>query len=337
MVVGRIFSRRRWSRVVEQSDSHHQQSPAVSTMPDVEMARTGSVQRQGEKEEDTEYRPLNWKKIFLTPKYIPFHLLGIAIIVATVFISLHHDEVVEKLRPFSEKVRSLPGGFLIPIAILVLISFPPLFGHEIVALLCGVVYGLWIGFAIVAAGTFIGEIGTWFAFKYTLRRKAQKLERTNLNYGALARLTRDGGFWIVFIIRFSVIPSHFSTAVFSTCDVKFWHFAVSTFLTLPKQIILVYLGVLLIEKKSNNSNNTIKNIVFGATFVLTIALAIYIYVKMRRVKKMLLQEQEERRVQRELQELPQKAEVDAVETEIVPLQPGAATVRTDRPGYPHWI
>lgn len=84
-------------------------------MPDVEMARTGSVQRQGEKEEDTEYRPLNWKKIFLTPKYIrmnhpagiektgetdlgrraAFHLLGIAIIVATVFISLHHDEVVE--------------------------------------------------------------------------------------------------------------------------------------------------------------------------------------------------------------------------------------------------
>lgn len=103
---------------------------------------------------------------------------------------------------------------MIPIAILVLISFPPLFGHEIVALLCGVVYGLWIGFAIVAAGTFIGEsttlispprmtrsltriaVGTWFAFKYTLRRKAQKLERTNLNYGALARLTRDGGFWV---------------------------------------------------------------------------------------------------------------------------------------------
>lgn len=63
----------------------------------------------------------------------------------------------QKLRPFSEKVREIPGGFLIPIAILILISFPPLFGHEIVALLCGVVYGLWIGFAIVAAGTFIGE------------------------------------------------------------------------------------------------------------------------------------------------------------------------------------
>lgn len=63
----------------------------------------------------------------------------------------------QHLRPFSEKVRNLPAGWLIPIAILIIISFPPLFGHEVVALLCGVVYGLWIGFGIVAAGTFLGE------------------------------------------------------------------------------------------------------------------------------------------------------------------------------------
>lgn len=62
-----------------------------------------------------------------------------------------------KLRPFSEKLHDLPAGWLIPIAILFVISFPPLFGHEIVALLCGLVWGLWIGFAIVAAGTFVGE------------------------------------------------------------------------------------------------------------------------------------------------------------------------------------
>jgi uncharacterized membrane protein YdjX (TVP38/TMEM64 family) len=54
-------------------------------------------------------------------------------------------------------VRDLPVGWLIPIAILIVISFPPLFGHELVALLCGVVYGLWVGFGIVAAGTFLGE------------------------------------------------------------------------------------------------------------------------------------------------------------------------------------
>lgn len=61
------------------------------------------------------------------------------------------------MRPASEKIRDIPGGFVIPVAILIAISFPPLFGHEIIALLVGVVYGLWIGFAIVAAGTFLGE------------------------------------------------------------------------------------------------------------------------------------------------------------------------------------
>ncbi|KAH7084248.1 snare associated Golgi protein-domain-containing protein [Paraphoma chrysanthemicola] len=246
--------------------------------------------------EETEYRPINWKKIFLSPKYIPWHIIGIGILVATVLITIYHDQVVEKLLPFSEKVRDLPAGWLIPIAILFVISFPPLFGHEIIALLCGVVYGLWIGFAIVAAGTFIGEIGTWFCFKYLFRRKAQELERKNLNYGALARLTRDGGFWIVLIIRLSAVPSHFSTAVFSTCDVKFWHFFVSTFLSLPKQVVLVYLGVLLVQNNGSNKDNMIKTVMFGIVGLITVVLGIWIYMKMRNVKKVLLEEQEQRRV-----------------------------------------
>jgi uncharacterized membrane protein YdjX (TVP38/TMEM64 family) len=208
----------------------------------------------------------------------------------------------------------------------VVISFPPLFGHELIALLCGVIYGLWIGFAIVAAGTFIGEgtsslvslpvlspfhhdddnnkskeppllthlvVGTWFAFKYTLRNKAIKLERTNLNYGAMARLTRDGGFIIVLVIRLSAIPAHFSTAVFSTCDVKFWFFVVATLLSLPKQIFLVYLGVLLVQ---DSSDSVVKTLMFGAVFIITVAMGVWIWLKMRAIKKVLLEEQEQRRV-----------------------------------------
>jgi uncharacterized membrane protein YdjX (TVP38/TMEM64 family) len=245
--------------------------------------------------EETEYLKFDWKRFFLAPKYIPWHILFIVIGILTVIITIKHDEVVEKLRPWSEKVRDLPAGWLIPIAIFIVISFPPLFGHEVIALLCGVVYGLWIGFAIVAAGTFIGEVGTWYAFKYAFRSKALKLERTNLNYGAMARLTRDGGFFIVLIIRLSAIPAHFSTAVFSTCDVKFWHFVVATFLSLPKQIFLVYLGVLLLQ---DSNDDVIKTVMFGAIFVITIAMGIWIYLKMRTVKKVLLEEQEVRKAKK---------------------------------------
>ena len=56
---------------------------------------------------------------------------------------------------------SLPAGFLIPIAIMIVLSFPPLFGAEIIHLLCGVIWGLGVGFAIVAAGTLLGEIANF--------------------------------------------------------------------------------------------------------------------------------------------------------------------------------
>ncbi|KAK9779482.1 putative Snare associated Golgi protein-domain-containing protein [Seiridium cardinale] len=290
-------------------------------MKDVEMARDD--ERPGPNrnlEEPTEYKSINWKKIFLTPKYIPWHILLIAIAIITVLITVYHDKVVDVLRPFSEKVRDVPAGWLIPIVILIVISFPPLFGHEIIGLLCGVVYGLWIGFAIVAAGTFLGEVGTWFAFKKVLRKKAEKLERTNLNYAALARVTREGGFWMVFIIRFSIVPSHFSTAVFSTCDVKFWHFAVATFLTLPKQIFIVYLGVLLVAQDNNNRTETI---VLVATFAVTIVMGIYIWFKMKKARQFLLQEQAERRTNHSMERLRQTESMSTADS--VPKPAGAGS------------
>ncbi|CZT12042.1 hypothetical protein WAI453_003305 [Rhynchosporium graminicola] len=235
------------------------------------------------------YRDFKWKDPFTKRKYIPWWIIGIIVTLGVTYVTIKHDMIVEKLRPLSIKIKDIPGGFLIPIVVLVILSFPPLFGHEIIGILVGAVWGLWVGFAIVAAGTFIGEIGTWYAFKYAFRRKAVKLEKTNLNYGALARLTRDGGFWIILLIRFSIIPSHLSTAVFSTCDVKFWHFAVATFLTLPKQIIIVYFGVLLTQEKKKD--NLVNGIVLVFTFMITIFVGIYIYMKMRKLKAVLMNEQ----------------------------------------------
>ncbi|CAG8975063.1 hypothetical protein HYALB_00009925 [Hymenoscyphus albidus] len=259
---------------------------------EMESPKNKKAGRPRVEEIEYEYKSIQWKNFFTKPKYIPWHILTIVLTVGLVLFSMHHDEIVEKITPIAENIRDIPGGFVIPVLILIAISFPPLFGHEVVALVCGIVWGLWVGFAIVAAGTFIGEIGTWYAFKYAFRRKAVKLERTNLNYGALARLTRDGGFWVVLIIRFSIVPSHFSTAVFSTCDVKFWHFAVATFLTLPKQIIIVYFGTLFVKQEPKNS--LVNSIVLGIAFIATIIAGVYVYMKMRDTKKQLLVEQAER-------------------------------------------
>lgn len=74
------------------------------------------------------------------------------------------------------------------------LSFPPLFGNEIVHVLCGIVWGLWIGFGIVCAGTFLGEIGNFYAFRLCCQARGEKLEKTSLPYACLAQCVRDGGF-----------------------------------------------------------------------------------------------------------------------------------------------
>ena len=86
------------------------------------------------------------------------------------------------------------------------LSFPPLFGNEIIHVLCGIVWGLWIGFGIVCAGTFLGEVGNFYAFKYCLRSYAMRLEDKEPSYACLAHIVREGGFFLIFVIRLSAIP-----------------------------------------------------------------------------------------------------------------------------------
>lgn len=78
---------------------------------------------------------------------------------------LYHKQILEWLKPMAEFLRDLPGGWSIPIGILIVLSFPPLFGQEIVCVLTGVVWGLWVGFGLVCAGTFIGEVSVVGATK----------------------------------------------------------------------------------------------------------------------------------------------------------------------------
>lgn len=69
-----------------------------------------------------------------------------------------HNQIVTALEPAATWMRNLPEGWLIPIGILFVMSFPPLFGHELVNIMVGLVWGLGEGFAIAAAGQLLGEI-----------------------------------------------------------------------------------------------------------------------------------------------------------------------------------
>ena len=77
----------------------------------------------------------------------------------------------------------------------------------------------------------------------------------------------------------------------------------STFFSLPKQIFLVYLGTLLIrtdaekekENKEDKKQNIAQTVVMFVILAITVVMAVYLWRKMKAIKIVLLEEQEQRR------------------------------------------
>ncbi|KAK7691171.1 hypothetical protein QCA50_006274 [Cerrena zonata] len=226
------------------------------------------------------------------------YLVGTIIMICVILFVVYHKQIVDWLHPAAVWVHDVPAGWLIPIVIFVIISFPPLFGHEILGILCGLVWGLGVGFVIVAAGTFLGEMANFYAFRYCCSARGEKYERKNLSYAYLVRVVRDGGFKIALIARFSAIPGHFTTAVFSTCGMNVWVFAAAAFFSLPKQFLTVYLGVALEQSENGQTSTTdkiIKGVVIGITTVVTILAMWWVYRKMNQVKPTVIYERRKAR------------------------------------------
>ncbi|KIJ67230.1 hypothetical protein HYDPIDRAFT_25702 [Hydnomerulius pinastri MD-312] len=232
-----------------------------------------------------DFRALFQKDKLFTKKYIIYYIFGlIAIVLGSLFL-FYHDQILHRQQTYT--LDSLRFGWLIPIGIFFVISFPPLFGHEILAIVCGLVWGVWIGFGITAAGTLLGEIGNFYAFRYLFQNRAQKMEEKNIQYACLAKLVREGGFKIALIARYSAVPGHFTTAIFAVCGMNIFIFVMAAALSLPKQFITVYIGTLLESDSSGSAttqNKILSYVVGGITAIVTVAAMWYIQKEVNRVK-----------------------------------------------------
>lgn len=239
---------------------------------------------------------IDWKSLgswrfWIRRDWLWYYVIFVLIVTITVLVSVFHKQIVHALTPAANWLHDTTAGWVVPIAVLFVISFPPLFGHEIVAMLCGLVWGLWIGFGIVAAGTLLGEIGNFYAFKYCCRSRGAKLERNKISYACLAKVVRDGGFKIALIARLSAIPGHFTTAIFSTCGMGIIVFTIAAILSMPKQILGVYLGVILKQSEEgppDKNSRILSNVVLGLTIVITVVAMWYIVRQMNKVKPQII-------------------------------------------------
>ncbi|EIW76880.1 hypothetical protein CONPUDRAFT_158032 [Coniophora puteana RWD-64-598 SS2] len=218
--------------------------------------------------------------------YVSLAVIGILVLIV-VMIAVFHDQIISALEPFAHWMYRTPGGWLIPIAIMIILSFPPLFGHEIVAMLCGFVWGPGIGFAIVVAGTLIGETLMFLIFKHLLRSYNERAQRNNITFAAFCNVIRNGGFRIVLAARYSAIPPHFTTAVFAASQLVFWQFLLAAVLALPRQFASVFIGTDL--NTSGTSDSKTNKI---ATYIVLAVVIVVSIPTMRYIRKQITTEKE---------------------------------------------
>ncbi|KZT64175.1 hypothetical protein DAEQUDRAFT_732966 [Daedalea quercina L-15889] len=291
------------SRISLDDEPRAYKKTGAATVVDMRAVTRTPSPTPSEAEELTKTSVFDWKamshwRYWVRREWLWYYVIFFIAMIAAILFTVFHTQIVKWMQPGATKIHDLPAGWLIPIAILFVISFPPLFGHEIVAILCGLVWGLGVGFAIVCAGTFLGELGNFYAFKYCCSARGEKLEKTDLRYACMAKVVREGGVKVALITRMSAIPGHFSTAVFSTCGMSVWTFLISAFLSLPKQFITVYLGVALEQSDSgggSTSSKALEDVVVGLTVVITFAAMWYIFRLMNRAKPEVIYERRKAR------------------------------------------
>lgn len=240
---------------------------------------------------------LIWSRLWTRRRIVTCVCLVVLVVLGSLFV-FFHNRIVRALQPAVEQIHDLKFGWLIPIAMFFVISFPPLFGHEILAILCGLVWGAWVGFAITAAGTFIGEVANFYTFKHFCQVRGDKLQKDSIMYAALCKVVRERGFKFALIARYSAIPGHLTTAIFSVCGMGIFAFMLAAVLSLPKQFITVYIGVML-ESDPNAPAASTSRIIGDAagaiTLLVTVAAMWYVNKAVSKVKPQVIQERQKSR------------------------------------------
>ncbi|EIW76077.1 hypothetical protein CONPUDRAFT_131613 [Coniophora puteana RWD-64-598 SS2] len=215
--------------------------------------------------------------------FIPIVIL-IFILSLVILMGVFQSQIITVLVGPALWIHALPAGWLIPIAVMIVLSFPPLFGHEFIAMMCGLVWGPWIGFAIVAAGTILGEVILFFVARYGLRKYMDK-KTQEIRFQAMGRVVEQEGFKAILAARYSVIPSHFTTLVFAAFRVPFWKVLVSIILSLPTQLANVWIGYDLSDAASGTNGTRLKIItyvVLGVTIAVTMFAMHYLRAKIQK-------------------------------------------------------
>ncbi|WBW70684.1 SNARE associated Golgi protein [Schizosaccharomyces osmophilus] len=217
------------------------------------------------------------------PKVIGLISLSILLITSLLLLSVYHEEILHAVLPIAKRLSRHQFSFLIPLGLIAASSVPPLAGQDPISIVVGAVWGLNVGFWTVVWGIFLGESIAFLGYRYFLEEKAQEFRsRHQEHYGTFVKILEEGSYPLIWLIRLSFLPTHFTTVFFSTIPhVSYVGWSIAFWFSCFKYLVPVYAGVCLAANTSTTAN--VIGIVLSG--IITIGTFILLVHKYRRIKE----------------------------------------------------
>ncbi|KAI0693578.1 hypothetical protein BC835DRAFT_1353287 [Cytidiella melzeri] len=186
---------------------------------------------------------LKYKALGMRGKLILWSLVLFYVALGTFFFVVGADRIAQTMYDFAQKISHLRFGWLILVAIMTVISFPPCTGFTTSVTLCGFAYGM-NGFFVAAAGTLVGSGVVFTVLRWLFSKRLRKWASTNDKWQALEAVIEAKGLFLIILIRASPFPPWaYSNSLFASIKpVALWQFLVATLIVLPRAALHVFIG-----------------------------------------------------------------------------------------------
>lgn len=203
-------------------------------------------------------------------------LAAILVAITVAWFLLPVDEWIKQLKSWVEGLG--PWGYVIfgviyVAATIVLAPGAPL------TIAAGLIFGGW-GFPVVIVAATIGACLTFLIARYLAKNRVKKAIDARPKFKAVSDVVGEDGWKIVGLMRLSpAVPFNLQNYFFGVTEVKFWHYALATFIgIMPGSALYVYLGVLGGEA-GGGSSSVLKWVFLGAGLVATVIVTVFVSKK----------------------------------------------------------
>jgi len=151
------------------------------------------------------------------------------------------------------------------------------FPGSLLTIAAGLAFGLWRGVAVVSVSATLGAGLAFLLGRYLARSKVDEAAKHNAKFAAMDKAIAERGWKVVALLRLSpLIPFNLSNYLYGVTKIDFWPYLAASWAgMLPGTFLYVYLGAAGREA-TRGETNVWKWVLFGAGFVATIIVTVWI-------------------------------------------------------------